>query len=61
MTDADAIHSYQMKAKGPEKDSSCIASAELCQLRYDPSLIGRIHPSYCKTMDFEAMPSEVWG
>lgn len=61
MTDADAIHSDRMEAKGPEKDSSCIASAQLCQLQYDPSLVERIHPSCCNTMEFEAVPSEVWG
>lgn len=59
MSDTDAIHSYQMEAKGPEKDSSCIASAQLCQLQYDPPLVGRMHPSYCNTKEFEAVPSGV--
>jgi len=61
VTDADAIHSYQMEAKGPEKDFSCTASAELCQLQYDPSLAGMIQPSYCNTMEFDVVPSKVWS
>lgn len=59
-TAADAIHSYWTEAKGPETDSSGIASAKLCQLQYVPSLVIRIHISYCNTVEFEAVPSEVW-
>lgn len=49
-----------MEAKGSENDF-CISSAELCQFLHDPSLVVRFRPSYCNTMEFEAVPCEVWG